>query len=969
MAYAVLPYSTFLDYTSYGTTTATNVADAYHLSDIHAVSASDSINVAFILPRANDPTALLNSNWGTRQTTLEQLNDSGTLWTTYGASTSDYANALSILRSASGDHILGPSDSYITSQASRTIWVSLTASQFHDVFNTPLLQGTTPEHETLYFWNGSLSAPTTLPVAGLWFDTSPDFGTAPAVSDMSGGAVANVQQGPLSIGNELGPGGFQPNFLESNAFSSEIAKWFYNFPLSGIAAPTTTIGLIEPTIGDAMPSPSPTFQEAFDLFRRNAGIDSKGNYYVIDHGGQSYPDGNSGERSLDVGVVTSANPASTLGIYVGSGVNGNAHSNVFTTFQSAFWDEVNNPPVVSSSYSIIQQSAPNSPFYYAVQQLFIDAALRNITMVQADNDFGSSWDFANGLANQAINMSSPYLLLVGGTSITTVAAAPMDGSVFSTPSSSESLYALAMAGDLPTLWLLIEGGLTTLPSGVSGPDAAQTTLLESVWNTYALAGTTLSPGLTKAGAGDGGVDTTQQTPWYQKAFGLAPTSSNPGGATGRGAPDVSADAGGNLFYKTPGADMLKLADDDGTSASTPLWATLVSQIDTVFHDQGLPNLGFMNDLLYTAAAIAPASFNDITFGNNVTSFIKGGSIVNDGTTVTLTGYGYHAGPGYDLATGLGTPNGTLLARALTDIAHSQIWFSKSPDMLESNGSDGWTSGADQTLLFQTMSEAGAHVGLANGPDAFGFFSTPSDTFAWTNQLAQQSLQPDFDPNLVILFDKQAQGRVMQSFVHSGADLAVSINSSAAQAIQGTLSSPFGFADFFSSDGDVRVARPVAIAETAGGHNDQIAIVRMRQDGQDNLSLTFYRVDDLSGTINGLHPGDHGYEAALQGRAYQLSSGATSVAGPGYGNYGQADLMHVNAGDLIAMQLTNNTHGNVYSAFVQGNETVNGQPVGHLWNYGLNTWGWEDTYRGGDHDYNDLIVGFDFTSTAGHGWLA
>jgi hypothetical protein len=34
-------------------------------------------------------------------------------------------------------------------------------------------------------------------------------------------------------------------------------------------------------------------------------------------------------------------------------------------------------------------------------------------MVQADNDFGSSWDFANGLANPAINMGSPYLLLVG----------------------------------------------------------------------------------------------------------------------------------------------------------------------------------------------------------------------------------------------------------------------------------------------------------------------------------------------------------------------------------------------------------------------------------------------------------------------------------------------------------------------------------------------------------------------------
>ena len=43
-------------------------------------------------------------------------------------------------------------------------------------------------------------------------------------------------------------------------------------------------------------------------------------------------------------------------------------------------------------------------------------------------------------------------------------------------------------------------------------------------------------------------------------------------------------------------------------------------------------------------------------------------------------------------------------------------------------------------------------------------------------------------------------------------------------------------------------------------------------------------------------------------------------------------------------------------------------VGHLWNYGLNTWGWEDTFGGGDRDFNDLIVQLDFTSTSGHGWL-
>jgi hypothetical protein len=31
-------------------------------------------------------------------------------------------------------------------------------------------------------------------------------------------------------------------------------------------------------------------------------------------------------------------------------------------------------------------------------------------------------------------------------------------------------------------------------------------------------------------------------------------------------------------------------------------------------------------------------------------------------------------------------------------------------------------------------------------------------------------------------------------------------------------------------------------------------------------------------------------------------------------------------------------------------------------------GFEDTYCGGDRDYNDLVVGLDFTSASGHGWL-
>jgi hypothetical protein len=65
-----------------------------------------------------------------------------------------------------------------------------------------------------------------------------------------------------------------------------------------------------------------------------------------------------------------------------------------------------------------------------------------------------------------------------------------------------------------------------------------------------------------------------------------------------------------------------------------------------------------------------------------------------------------------------------------------------------------------------------------------------------------------------------------------------------------------------------------------------------------------------------------------------------------------------------MKLTNHSSGDVWYAFAQANSDGRG----HLVNYGNNTWGWEDTRGGGDHDFNDLVVQLDFTSNSGHGWL-
>ena len=86
------------------------------------------------------------------------------------------------------------------------------------------------------------------------------------------------------------------------------------------------------------------------------------------------------------------------------------------------------------------------------------------------------------------------------------------------------------------------------------------------------------------------------------------------------------------------------------------------------------------------------------------------------------------------------------------------------------------------------------------------------------------------------------------------------------------------------------------------------------------------------------------------------------------NFEQASILHVNAGDLVAQTLTNQTTGATFFSFAKANESVGGQNVVHQWNYGANVVGWEDTMGGGDRDYNDLVVGIDFTSASGHQWL-
>jgi len=80
----------------------------------------------------------------------------------------------------------------------------------------------------------------------------------------------------------------------------------------------------------------------------------------------------------------------------------------------------------------------------------------------------------------------------------------------------------------------------------------------------------------------------------------------------------------------------------GTSAIAPLWSGLLAGLNQAAKNP----VGFIHSLLYAAF---PKGFHDITAGGN-----------------GAPGQPYQAGPGYDVCTGLGTPDGNAITGILTD---------------------------------------------------------------------------------------------------------------------------------------------------------------------------------------------------------------------------------------------------------------------------------------------------------------
>jgi kumamolisin len=290
---------------------------------------------------------------------------------------------------------------------------------------------------------------------------------------------------------------------------------------------------------------------------------------------------------LDVEVVAGACPAANIVVYFSS-FDESGWVNVIDT---AVHDEQNPLSVLSISWGYAEDApgAWSSAALDAINDTLKTAALLGVTICVAAGDDGSDDQVGDGHAHVDFPSSSPYVLAVGG---------------------------------------------TTLKRSASGA------VTETAWKD--------GDGLRQDNGGStgGGVSTYFPRPDWQT---VTIKSVNPGAIDGRIVPDVAADASANTGYWV-------VVDGQGgasggTSASAPLWASLIARINASL---GTP-VGYLNPLLFQQGAsgqtIGTSGFRDIVSGDNSTASIGG----------------YNAGAGYDAVTGWGVPVGTALLDGLKNV--------------------------------------------------------------------------------------------------------------------------------------------------------------------------------------------------------------------------------------------------------------------------------------------------------------
>jgi subtilase family serine protease len=449
---------------------------------------------------------------------------------------------------------------------------------------------------------------------------------------------------PASISPRVATGGPQPctqavdDAPGSGGYTADQIASYYDFsPLyeAGDKGQGVTMAVYE--LEPDAPSDIAAYEKCY-------GLHTKISYVKVDGGSGS--GAGSGEAALDIDQIIGLAPKVKLLVY--QGPNSNNGTGPYNTY-AAIADQ-DKASVVSTSWGNCE---PEETLAQARSEatVFEQMAVQGQTLVAAAGDSGSEdcWiGGAGGDSNNSLEVddpsSQPFVTGVGGTSL--------ELGVFNIGGNGNQTYTTANPNE--TVWNNSYPGLQ----------------YAATWG--------IAPG-----AGGGGISAFWPMPAYQSAAATAApwldveNSESSGASCGAAAgsycrevPDVSADADPMDGYMTywngqdsGGNDALSgWQSIGGTSASTPLWAAVFALAEASRACAG--NLiGFANPALYALASSSQSAyasyFNDVT-SNAINQAGDDNELAASGNTAGL----YEADTGYDMATGLGTPNAANLAPAL-----------------------------------------------------------------------------------------------------------------------------------------------------------------------------------------------------------------------------------------------------------------------------------------------------------------
>ena len=293
-------------------------------------------------------------------------------------------------------------------------------------------------------------------------------------------------------------------------------------------------------------------------------------------------------------------------------------------------------------------------------------------------------------------------------------------------------------------------GATQYWSGTNNSDngSALSYIPEMAWNDTASDGS--------LAAGGGGVSTLFTKPSWQTGTGVP----NDGQ---RDLPDISltssADHDGYLICSQASCvngyrqsnNLLTVIG--GTSAAAPTFAGLVTLLVRQTNDRQ----GNVNSFLYGLAASAPNAFHDITTGNNMVPCTQGSKDCPASGMI-----GYDAGPGYDLATGLGSLDAGALAAAWNGPVNPDFALSANSQSLSI------TRGSPVTDTLTVVGLAGYSASVTLSCSVSGSLSST------TCSISPNSVSPDGTATLTVTADQlAARLHVNPMFFRSGWEMEAS----------------------------------------------------------------------------------------------------------------------------------------------------------------------------------------------------